>query len=172
MASIHADVVNKKTDSKIIFTRHFPVMTGGLTTKTLEIDFVKTDRGGGATYHDPGQIIMYPIIRIADFGIEINQYNGILEEWLYKSIKDLKFNCIKKDTGIWIESEDHYKKVAFIGTRIKDGVSKYGFAINLNTRLELFNKFAPCGVKNMSVGNLNIDAEQLLSTLKHNCPFI
>ena len=165
MLKIHSDIVMNKRSSAVIITRHNPIMTCGLADKEYDANkFILATRGGGLTYHDPGQIITYPILRLRDFDIDAADYTQMLQTWIYDILKSLEFEPIlmQGQTGVWIPDG----KVAFIGVRIKNGVTMHGFALNLTTHLDPFKQFAVCSIGNIKVANLNQDHRRVAGCIK------
>jgi len=153
-------------NSAIIITRHNPVITGGFLDKG-KFDSVKnlyyTDRGGGLTFHDPGQIVFYPIINFQRAGIKQSNYIDFLQNWISNAMSSLGIPTDPNNgnVGTWVGG----RKVAFIGVRIKQGVSLHGFSINLNTDLSGFNGFSACNCDWIEVGNLGLDHTIMISAL-------
>ena len=149
----------------IILVEHFPVYTLGRRAreenvvasatqrKQWNIEVVSTGRGGDVTYHGPGQLVGYPIIKLSEFGKGPGWYVDRLEEAI---IRTLSFFSIegKRDTinrGVWIGK----KKVAAIGVRISRGVTMHGFALNVATNLEHYAGIIPCGIHNCGITSIS-----------------
>ncbi|HZD59583.1 MAG TPA: lipoyl(octanoyl) transferase LipB [Anaerolineae bacterium] len=110
------------------------------------------DRGGEITYHGPGQVVGYPIMRIG--GIPgIRDYLRGLEDVLIKTISDFNVRAERLPgyPGVWFGLE----KVAAIGLRITRGISKHGFALNVSTDLSFFEGIIPCGIHDKGVTSLS-----------------
>lgn len=131
------ELQNEDEEEKITITRHEKCITLGKNSDIREVFEQKmpiyfSNRGGGATYHDPGQLVLYPKINIKKRGIEIRQYINILENWGLKALEELGLEAsagsqIGKMPGIWLAGE----KVAFIGLAVKNGLTQHGIAFNL-----------------------------------------
>ncbi len=109
-----------------------------------EVEVIWSDRGGEATYHGPGQLVGYPILDLAHFGITIPQYLEKLELSLIDYLSELGIASEPGDpglTGVWSNGE----KVAAIGIKLNRSVVSHGFALNLTTDLEYFDGIVPCG---------------------------
>lgn len=121
-----------------------------LTSKGVEL--VESNRGGDITYHGPGQIIGYPILRLKDFGLDVKQYVTKLEEVMARTCRDFGFNAhrIAGLTGTWVEGE----KIGSIGVHIKRWITMHGFAFNVNTDLDFFKHIIPCGIPGKSMTSL------------------
>ncbi|MDR1860353.1 MAG: lipoyl(octanoyl) transferase LipB [Bacteroidales bacterium] len=112
--------------------------------------FYRTNRGGDVTYHGPGQLVCYPIIDLARFGIGVRTYIEMLEQVVieavahYGLVAGLKAGAV----GVWIEADIHARarKICAIGVRVSHGVTMHGFALNVNTDLRYFSYINPCGL--------------------------
>jgi lipoate-protein ligase B len=112
-----------------------------------------TDRGGGVTYHGPGQLVCYPIISLKEHRLSVSQYVWNLEAAIIKLLLDLGIYAqrVPKYPGVWVGEE----KVCAIGLHITHYVSRHGFALNVNTDLKCFNYINPCGIPNKAVTSLS-----------------
>ncbi len=111
------------------------------------IPLYKTARGGGLTYHWPGQFLCYPILKLAPEERNIPQYMFSLEEIALKTLADLGLSASRKrektaQIGLWVEDD----KVASMGIRISQWVTSYGFALNLAGDASLSRYIKPCGL--------------------------
>jgi lipoate-protein ligase B len=112
--------------------------------KRREVDVIWSDRGGEATYHGPGQLVGYPILDLAHFGLSIPQYLEKLEQSLIDSLRDLGVDAEPGEpglTGVWSAGE----KVAAIGIKLNRSIVSHGFALNLTTDIGYFEGIVPCG---------------------------
>ncbi len=118
--------------------------------KIRNIDVHRTDRGGGITFHGPGQLVGYPVLDLKTKKLDIRQYVEKLENVIIQAISDFnvpsrRFNGFP---GVWVNNE----KVAAIGVKINAaGISSHGFAINVNTDLSFFQNIIPCGLADTKV---------------------
>jgi lipoate-protein ligase B len=109
-----------------------------------EVDVIWSDRGGEATYHGPGQLVGYPILDLAHFGLSIPQYLEKLEMSLIDYLHELGVDSEPGEpglTGVWSGGE----KVAAIGIKLNRSIVSHGFALNLTTDLGYFDGIVPCG---------------------------
>jgi lipoyl(octanoyl) transferase len=109
-----------------------------------EVDVIWSDRGGEATYHGPGQLVGYPVIDLAHFGLTIPQYLEGLEASLIDFLRELGIESEPGEpglTGVWRDGE----KLAAIGIKLNRSVVSHGFALNLTTDLDYFEGIVPCG---------------------------
>jgi len=108
------------------------------------VEVVWSDRGGEATYHGPGQLVGYPVLDLARFGLSIPQYLETLERSLIDFLAELGIESQPGEpglTGVWSRGE----KVAAIGIKLNHSVVSHGFALNLYTALDYFDGIVPCG---------------------------
>jgi lipoate-protein ligase B len=140
----------------LLLLQHFPVFTLGrfrgidhlivpqeaLPQKGITI--FHTNRGGGITYHGPGQLVVYPVLNLKENHIGVREYIWKLEDVVLKSLQDygIKGKRVYGYTGVWIGN----KKVCSIGIHVSHQVTTHGFALNINTDLEYFNYINPCGL--------------------------
>ncbi len=120
--------------------------------KELGVNVYDIDRGGDITYHGPGQIVGYPIIKLSNWKEDTHQYLRGLEEIIIQTCAeyDLKTERNSKYTGVWLGD----KKIAAIGIKISRWITMHGFAFNVNTDLSYFGGIIPCGIKDKDVTSL------------------
>jgi lipoyl(octanoyl) transferase len=109
-----------------------------------DVDVIWSDRGGEATYHGPGQLVGYPILDLAHFGLSIPQYLEKLEQSLIDYLHELGVDAEPGEpglTGVWSRGE----KVVAIGIKLNRSIVSHGFALNLTTDLSYFDGIIPCG---------------------------
>jgi lipoyl(octanoyl) transferase len=116
------------------------------------IELFETGRGGDVTYHGPGQLVGYPIIKLAPDRCDLRRYVRDLEESLIRTAADFGVTAKRIDgmTGVWVGQE----KLAAIGIRISRWVTMHGFAFNVSTDLTFFRLIVPCGIKDHGVTSL------------------
>jgi len=109
-------------------------------------------RGGGVTYHGPGQLVAYPIIRLDLHGRDVHRYLRDLEEVLIRVLARFGIEGTRAEgmTGVWVGAE----KVAAIGVAIRRWVTWHGVAINVDTNLDRFDLIVPCGIRGRRVTSL------------------
>jgi lipoyl(octanoyl) transferase len=107
------------------------------------IDVVKTDRGGRLTYHGPGQLVGYPIVRVED----VVAYVRLLERAMIAALAETGIEATTREgadfTGVWVED----RKIASIGVHVQRGVTTHGFAVNVDNDLQPFEWVVPCGLQ-------------------------
>lgn len=117
------------------------------------ITVLDADRGGDITYHGPGQLVVYPIFKLRDYGVGIVHYLRLLEEVLMEvcASYDLMVARIRGYTGAWVDNA----KVAAIGVKVDvHGITRHGFALNVTPDLAYFDGIVPCGIHDKAVCSL------------------
>lgn len=147
---------------KLLLLEHPSVYTAGRRTETedLPIDgspVVQVDRGGKITWHGPGQLVGYPIIRLAE-PVDVVQYVRRLEEALIQVVSGLGIECgrVEGRSGVWLPATEWFaeRKIAAIGVRVQRGVAMHGISLNCNSALDGFQAIVPCGIKDAGVTTL------------------
>ena len=113
------------------------------------IDVVEIRRGGGTTAHNPGQLVIYPIMNLQQLGLCIREYIRKLEAVGAELLKKLNVNSTRKKDfpGLWIEN----RKIASIGVRVSRLTTYHGMAINIHNDLAIFDYIVPCGLENVEM---------------------
>jgi lipoyl(octanoyl) transferase len=155
--ALHAQVVSGAEDVTLLL-EHEPVYTAGKRTEVWErpVDgtpVVDVDRGGKITWHGPGQITGYPIVRLAD-PVDVVDYVRRLEQLLIDTCAELGLPTARVDgrSGVW--TPDGARKVAAIGIRVSRGVAMHGFALNCDPDLTAYDRIVPCGITDATVTSL------------------
>ncbi|MET9214879.1 MULTISPECIES: lipoyl(octanoyl) transferase LipB [unclassified Nocardia] len=147
---------------RVLLLEHPSVYTAGRRTETedLPIDgspVVHVDRGGKLTWHGPGQLVGYPIIRLAE-PVDVVQYVRRLEEALIQVVSGLGIECgrVEGRSGVWLPATEWLaeRKIASIGVRVQRGVALHGISLNCNSALDGFQAIVPCGIKDAGVTSL------------------
>jgi lipoyl(octanoyl) transferase len=121
------------------------------------VELVQSDRGGDITFHGPGQLVAYPIVRLNDHQLSVGGYVHRLEAVLIATLKHFGVAGFAdpKAVGVWTEIRPGSSaKIAAIGVRIRRGVSMHGIALNVATDLDYFNLIVPCGLADRTVTSL------------------
>ncbi len=161
---LHADVVAGRSDGHVILVEHPPVLTFGKHGdkahllfaadhfKKQGVQLVDTDRGGEVTAHVPGQLVVYPILRLADFKLTPRRYVELLEDTVIEALEifGIKGTRDGDHPGVWLGK----KKICAVGVRIKQRVSLHGIALNVCNSLDLFQQIVPCGIQGRGVTTL------------------
>lgn len=155
----HARVVADPAASCVLTVEHPPVLTLGKHADTRFIlapkgvDVVPVDRGGEVTAHEPGQVVVYPILSLEYFRLTPKRYICLLEDAVTQTLSAFGLTAARdpEHPGVWIGRE----KVAAVGVRIKNKVTLHGLALNVSNDLELFSKIVPCGIMGRGVTTMN-----------------
>ncbi|WP_281950889.1 lipoyl(octanoyl) transferase LipB [Nitrosophilus kaiyonis] len=137
----YIDDVEKNRENILFFCRHYPVYTVGSDKIDIDVDVLKTDRGGSITYHDEGTLMVYFIFKINSPALFYKKVVKSFKKFFEKVDKNIFYDY--KRPGFYIEN----RKIASLGFRYKKGISKHGVAIHINSNLENFNKIKPCNLE-------------------------
>lgn len=121
------------------------------------IEVVDTDRGGRVTYHGPGQLVGYPIMRVSDIGSHLRTMEGAIVDALAQEAIEARSRCAEGPdfTGVWVGK----RKIASIGVHVSRGVSTHGFAINVTNDLTPFDWIVPCGLNGVEMTSVAHELE-------------
>ena len=113
--------------------------------ETMRIPIFHVERGGDVTYHGPGQMVVYPIFDLKEYGYRLIRYIGQLEEVILRVLGDFGIQGRRDpvNRGVWVDGE----KIASVGVTIKRWVSFHGFSLNYETDLKYFELINPCGLE-------------------------
>lgn len=155
----------------VLLLEHQAVYTAGRRTEDFERPFdstpvVDVDRGGKITWHGPGQLVGYPILRLPD-PIDVVAYVRRIEEMLIEVCAEfgVEGEQIEGRSGVWIPADDQGpdRKIAAIGIRVAQGVTMHGFALNCDCDLTAFDRIVPCGISDASVTSLSKETGRLVT---------
>jgi len=164
----HAEVLAGGAE-RCFFVEHPPVITFGRRPNVarnliasdeqlakLGVEVVQSDRGGDITFHGPGQIVAYPIVRLNDHGFSVGAYVHGLERIVVETLNDfgIQARADPSAVGVWAQDAGVAAKVCALGVRVKRGVSLHGIALNVETNLAYFNLIVPCGLAGRPVTSL------------------
>jgi lipoyl(octanoyl) transferase len=162
---VHARVVAGGPDT-VLLLEHPPVFTAGKRTEPHErpvgddVPVLDVDRGGKITFHGPGQLVGYPIVRLPDHVLVVD-YVRRVEEALIGVCSDLGVTTARVPgrSGVWIaaDSRGPERKVAALGIRVSRGVTMHGFALNCDVDLGWYDRFVPCGISDAGVTSLSAE---------------
>jgi lipoyl(octanoyl) transferase len=154
---LHAEVVDGTRHDTLILLEHEAVYTAGKRTEAHErpadgTPVVDVDRGGKITWHGPGQLVGYPIVRLPE-PMDVVAHVRRLERVLIEVLRPLGVEGYQVDgrSGVWVRRPLSEDKVAAIGVRVQQGVTMHGFAINCDNSLAGFRGIIPCGITDAGV---------------------
>jgi lipoyl(octanoyl) transferase len=168
---------NDRVPDVLLTLEHWPVYTRGRRSAPGELpmgeewyrmqgfEIVDTDRGGKVTYHGPGQLVGYPIVRVDD----VVAYVRTLEQALVAALasEGVVAHARAEEgpdyTGVWVSSD---RKIASIGVHIARGVTTHGFAVNVENDLQPFGWIVPCGLDGVRMTSLIKETRRLAGQLK------
>jgi lipoyl(octanoyl) transferase len=160
---IHARVVEGTAPDTLLLLEHPPVYTAGKRTLPHERPFdgtpvVDVDRGGKITWHGPGQLVGYPVVRLPD-PVDVVAHVRRLEAALIDVCSDLGLvtERVEGRSGVWVRADARGpdRKVAAIGVRVARGVTMHGFALNCDPDMSAFANMIPCGIVDAGAGSLS-----------------
>ena len=161
--AIHSEVSQNSLENTLILLEHPSVYTAGRRTLDSEkpmdgTPVVDVDRGGKITWHGPGQLVGYPIVRLAN-PHELVGFVRTLEAALIEVCKEfgITAQCISKRSGVWVVDSRGERKIAAIGIRVAKGVTMHGFALNVNPDMIAFGQIIPCGIADADVTSLAME---------------
>jgi len=157
----HAQVVAGTRPDTVLLLEHSSVYTAGKRTELSELpddgsEYIETNRGGKITWHGPGQLIGYPIMRLPK-PIDVVNYVRYLEQMLIDVIAELGITGqrVEGRTGVWVQSGAELVKVAAIGIRVSEKVTMHGFALNCNNSLAPYEHIVACGISDARSSTLS-----------------
>jgi lipoyl(octanoyl) transferase len=160
---IHAGVVSRDRANTLLLLEHPSVYTAGKRTQGFEMPsdgtpVVQVDRGGRITWHGPGQLVGYPIVKLLK-PTELVGFVRTLESALINVCAEVGVKAMRVDgrSGVWICDDKGDRKIAAIGIRVASGVTMHGFALNVSPDLSKFSQIVPCGIDDAAVTSLAVE---------------
>lgn len=157
---VHRAVVSGAPDA-LLLLEHSPVYTAGARTAAHErpadgTPVLDVDRGGKITWHGPGQLVGYPIVRLPD-PVDVVAHVRRLERLLIDVVAAFGIDGRQVDgrSGVWVDDGGRDAKLAAIGVRVERGVTMHGFALNCSNELDPFRRIIPCGITDAGVTTLS-----------------
>lgn len=183
--STHEQVVSGAIKNTLLLLEHTSVYTAGRRTEISDrpIDatpVINVDRGGKITWHGPGQVVGYPIIKLKN-STDVVGFVRELETALISVCEEFGIEAKRycERSGVWIRDGKGDRKIAAIGLRVAKGVTMHGFALNINPDLSAYKKIVPCGIADAKVTsmavelNRSINIQEVLPVLKNYiCPML
>ncbi len=170
-------VVDGSLPDTVLLLEHPPTYTAGKRTKDKDrpqdgTPVVDVDRGGEITWHGPGQLVGYPIVKLAE-PIDVVEHVRRLEAMLMDVCAELGLATMRVEgrTGVWLPADAPLvgtrpeRKVAAIGVRVSRGVTMHGFALNCDCDLSWFDRIVPCGIEDAGVTSLSAELGRDITVL-------
>ena len=163
--TIHAEVSAGTRPDTVLLLEHASVYTAGKRTEPQErpVDgtpVIDVDRGGKITWHGPGQLVGYPIVRLPEAALVVD-YVRRLEEAMIAMLGEygLTTGRIRGRSGVWLAADDHRpeRKIAAIGVRVAAGTTMHGLALNVDPDLSAFGLIIPCGLTGVGVTSMAVE---------------
>lgn len=162
----HQEVVAGDRVNSLILLEHPSVFTAGKRTQDFErptdgTPVIDVDRGGRITWHGPGQLVGYPIVKLKK-PTELVGFVRTLESALIEVCAEFGVTAQRVDgrSGVWICDEKGERKIAAIGIRVASGVTMHGFALNVSPNLDSFGQIVPCGIDDASVTSMALELQR------------
>ena len=157
---VHKEVVSKTRPDTVILLEHSSVYTAGKRTEDSErpddgTEVIEVDRGGKLTWHGPGQLVGYPIMKLPE-PFDVVGYVRFLEQVLIDVCSDfgLVTERVAGRSGVWAPSGDTHLKIAAIGIRVSERVAMHGFALNCSNSLDAYDHIVACGIDDAGTSSI------------------
>jgi lipoyl(octanoyl) transferase len=154
----HADVVARRAPDTVLLLEHPAVYTAGKRTEESEkprdgTPVIDSDRGGKITWHGPGQLVGYPIVRLPD-PIDVVAYVRRLEGVMIDALAEFGVEAgrVEGRSGVWLRGID---KIGAIGIRVAEGVTMHGFALNCSNSFDAYETIVACGLVDAGVTSIS-----------------
>lgn len=161
--SLHDEIADGQRENTLVLVEHPSVYTAGKRTQDHErphdgTPVIDVDRGGKITWHGLGQLVGYPIVRLAK-PTELVGFVREIETALIETCSELGLAAtrVQGRSGVWVVDSKGERKIAAIGIRVARGVTMHGFALNVEPDLSAFEAIIPCGIEDAAVTSLAIE---------------
>jgi lipoyl(octanoyl) transferase len=170
---LHEQRAEDRIGDVVVLLEHGPVYTAGKRTQPEDrpIDgtpVIDVDRGGKITWHGPGQLVGYPIVKLPPH-VYVVDYVRRVEEALIRVCADFGLSAgrVAGRSGVWLPADRQRpeRKVAALGVRVSRGVTMHGFAVNCDCTLAGFDAIVPCGISDAGVTTLTAELGRVVSTV-------
>ena len=160
---VHDQIVAGERGNTVMLLEHNPVYTAGRRTEKHEYPWDGTEvvpigRGGKLTYHGPGMLVGYPIMRLP-VPLDVVKVVRVLEEIIIAVVKDfgVEATTVEGRSGAWVPSDERGpdRKISAIGVQVSKRVTMHGFALNCSNDLRPFGKIIPCGITDAGVTSIS-----------------
>ena len=165
----HSSIADRNRPNTLILLEHPPVYTAGRRTLESELPqdgsrVIEVDRGGKITFHGPGQLVGYPIIKLKNPN-DVVGFVREIETALIEVCKEFGLDAKRfcERSGVWLRDEKGDRKIAAIGIRVARGVTMHGFALNVAPDLSYFDRIVPCGISDAQVTSMSRELNREVS---------
>jgi lipoyl(octanoyl) transferase len=166
---LHAEVVAGRTDWALVLCQHTSVYTAGTSTREGDLPtdgtpVTRVDRGGRITWHGPGQLVAYPIVRLPE-PLDVVAHVRALEACLIATCAAVGVLAerVPGRSGAWVTGPHGVEKVGAVGVRVDQGVTTHGVALNCDADLRAFDRIVPCGISDAGVTSLTRASRRLVT---------
>ena len=166
---VHTDVVAGRVPDTLLLLEHTSVYTAGKRTESDErptdgTEVIDVDRGGKITWHGPGQLVGYPIVRLPD-PVDVVAHVRRLENILITLLHNLGVAGERVDgrSGVWVRRDLGFNKIAAIGIRVAEGVTMHGFSLNCSNSLEPYGNIVACGIRDAGATTLSVETGRIIT---------
>jgi lipoyl(octanoyl) transferase len=169
--NVHREVVAGERPNTVLLLEHPPVYTAGRRTEPHEYPYdgtevVEIGRGGKLTFHGPGMLVGYPIVRLTT-PIDVVKFVRVLEQVIIAVVADFGVTAttVEGRSGAWVLADEHGpdRKIAAIGVQVSKRTTMHGFALNCSNDLRPFGKIIPCGITDASVTSITEETGRLVT---------
>ncbi|MPV37654.1 lipoyl(octanoyl) transferase LipB [Georgenia subflava] len=170
---VHADVVAGERGDKVLLLEHDDVYTAGKRTARRDrpgdgTEVIDVDRGGRITWHGPGQLVAYPIVRLRE-PVDVVAYVRALEQAVMDvaATYGVRTARVPGRSGVWVLADDRGRdrKLCAVGVRVARGVTMHGIALNVCPDLGVYDRIVPCGIDDADVTSLAAETGRPLGVL-------
>ncbi|MCQ2001212.1 lipoyl(octanoyl) transferase LipB [Arthrobacter zhaoxinii] len=171
---LHRQVLEGKVPDTVLLLEHTPVYTAGRRTEPHERPFdgtpvINVDRGGKLTWHGPGQLVGYPILKLADPSA-VRAYVDALEAAVISVLRDYGIAGVRVEgrSGVWIRGDGQPfgvpdRKIAAVGIRVHQGVTMHGFSLNCSNDLAPYSQIVACGITDAGTTSISTETGDTVS---------
>lgn len=170
---VHAEVVAGERPDTVLLLEHADVYTAGRRTARRErptdgTEVVDVDRGGRITWHGPGQLVAYPVVRLRE-PVDVVAYVRALEQAVIEVAAHLGVPTARVEgrSGVWVLADERGRdrKLCAVGVRVARDVTMHGIALNANPDLHAFDPIVPCGIEDADVTSLSAETGRTVTPL-------
>jgi lipoyl(octanoyl) transferase len=166
---LHAEVASGRAEWALVLCQHTSVYTAGTSTRESDLPtdgtpVTRVDRGGRITWHGPGQLVAYPIVRLPE-PLDVVAHVRALEDCLIATCAavGVRAERVAGRSGAWVEGAQGDEKVGAVGVRVDQGVTTHGLALNCDADLRAFDRIVPCGITDAGVTSLTRASRRLVT---------